>query len=459
MMFIRNKINASLSIFIMTSLCSFGVKASVMEDIFTEAVTFQKNNATSVNTMTRNGYSFGGASYRIKNVNAPLVSFEPPRMSGGCGGIDFFAGSFSTINSDQLVQMGRAIAQGVPSYAFNLALTSVCPSCSDLMQNIQDKLDEFNKYGRDGCKQAVNFLEHIDVGGKSLKSKVESSMKWGALDDMADSASGWVKDIGEAKTTSNDTDNIAKKAAKNGIEIEGNEAKLFLSKTNISNYSHTIPGFNGSRLEELIMSLTGTSISKENGSSSDTNSGLDIEPIAPTMTIEDLFNGTEDGKLTFIKCVNPVSDPQCLNVTKSTINHRGLSEIFSDVSKSAITKLTTRGAKMNVEEDAVQALSGLKIQKVLDMLDGNERGVADMVSQKAKIAVSKELRHILVELITKLNSAGGAPAGMTAVIADGYGDKLKKLKSEINQYIDKEQDEYYASSTTLAVMSLVAKGS
>ncbi|WP_425315793.1 conjugal transfer protein TraH, partial [Vibrio owensii] len=73
------------------------------------------------------------ASYRVKGVRANVVNFQPPKISGGCGGIDFFAGSFSLINSDQLVQMGRAIAQGVPSYAFNLALTSVCPSCLSLI--------------------------------------------------------------------------------------------------------------------------------------------------------------------------------------------------------------------------------------------------------------------------------------------------------------------------------------
>jgi len=89
------KIN-KLRVLIALSVLSPSIHAStVMEDVFTEAVTFQTTTATSFSTPTRNGISFGGASYRVKGVRANVVNFQPPKISGGCGGIDFFAGSFS----------------------------------------------------------------------------------------------------------------------------------------------------------------------------------------------------------------------------------------------------------------------------------------------------------------------------------------------------------------------------
>jgi hypothetical protein len=45
-------------------------------------------------------------------VNTNLVNVSFPKASVGCNGIDIFLGSFSMINGDQLVQIGRGIAQG-----------------------------------------------------------------------------------------------------------------------------------------------------------------------------------------------------------------------------------------------------------------------------------------------------------------------------------------------------------
>nr|QTX14752.1 Pilus assembly protein [Klebsiella pneumoniae] len=51
-------------------------------------------------------------------MNTNLVNVSFPKASVGCNGIDIFLGSFSMINGDQLVQIGRGIAQGSAVYAF-----------------------------------------------------------------------------------------------------------------------------------------------------------------------------------------------------------------------------------------------------------------------------------------------------------------------------------------------------
>ncbi|NLC22295.1 MAG: conjugal transfer protein TraH, partial [Halomonadaceae bacterium] len=58
------------------------------------------SNATSpgVFETSRRGVISGGSIVaRNKIMNTNIVSFQPPSFNAGCGGIDFFGGSFSFI--------------------------------------------------------------------------------------------------------------------------------------------------------------------------------------------------------------------------------------------------------------------------------------------------------------------------------------------------------------------------
>src|SRR5690606_37988731 len=56
----------------------------------------------SFSTTLRQGWAGGGVGIRAPIRNISVISFDPPRLSAGCGGIDLFGGSFSFINSEQL---------------------------------------------------------------------------------------------------------------------------------------------------------------------------------------------------------------------------------------------------------------------------------------------------------------------------------------------------------------------
>lgn len=87
-------------------------------------------NSTAPGTMTtkdRVGVFMGAFTMRspIKAVN--LVTFDPPRIDAGCGGIDLYGGSFSFINSQQLIQIFRQVAADAAGLAFKAAIKSISP--------------------------------------------------------------------------------------------------------------------------------------------------------------------------------------------------------------------------------------------------------------------------------------------------------------------------------------------
>lgn len=116
-------------------------------------------------------------------MNTNLVNVSFPKASVGCNGIDIFLGSFSMINGDQLVQIGRGIAQGSAVYAFNTAVSAICADCAAIIANIQDKLAALNKFAKDSCNATYEFLqnglgtpqeftEKIGLGGGAVDSMV-----------------------------------------------------------------------------------------------------------------------------------------------------------------------------------------------------------------------------------------------------------------------------------------------
>ena len=80
------------------------VKAD-MQELMDEQFTALTNFTGPASYQTaRRGVLAGGSAYaRVPIMNDKLVSLVPPSFEAGCGGIDFFSGSFSFINADQFL--------------------------------------------------------------------------------------------------------------------------------------------------------------------------------------------------------------------------------------------------------------------------------------------------------------------------------------------------------------------
>jgi conjugative transfer pilus assembly protein TraH len=109
-------------------------------------------------TQRRGEISAGSIATRSRIVNPNLVAFNPPSFRSGCGGIDFFAGSFSFINAEQFVALMRAVAANAVGYAFNLALDQMCPQCMRTIETLQRKIQELNQHFGNSCQLAQGLV-------------------------------------------------------------------------------------------------------------------------------------------------------------------------------------------------------------------------------------------------------------------------------------------------------------
>jgi conjugative transfer pilus assembly protein TraH len=142
-------------------------------------------------------FSMGGYSRRNDlNGEFELFSVQTPRISAGCGGIDVYAGGFSAIDSDALMNNIRAIGQASASLAFMLAIQTVSPMLSDIMKQIQSWANEFNKWGMDSCQAAEQLVGGslemfgVDKGNCIVKAMNNQGLNYRDAEDLCTNEAG-----------------------------------------------------------------------------------------------------------------------------------------------------------------------------------------------------------------------------------------------------------------------------
>lgn len=118
-----------------------------------------------------------GGRFTMKNkvYRESIFHITPPSINAGCGGIDFFGGSFSFINSEQLTQLMRAIAANAAGYAFKIALTTMCEMCMTHIETLAKKLQELNQYMGNSCQLAQGIVNDL-TSGFDLKGRTDESL-------------------------------------------------------------------------------------------------------------------------------------------------------------------------------------------------------------------------------------------------------------------------------------------
>ena len=85
------------------------------------------NEGGSYQDQSTGHYSAGGLMVKQRNRTHQLINIRPPSFGGSCGDFDLRLGGISFIKMEELVKTMKAVAQGVPAYAFQLAMKTVCP--------------------------------------------------------------------------------------------------------------------------------------------------------------------------------------------------------------------------------------------------------------------------------------------------------------------------------------------
>ena len=224
---------------------------------------------------------------RSNRVRTDLINFRPPSISGGCGGIDMFMGSFSFINEDQFISLLQSIATNAAGYAFKLALSTMCPTCEAAMTSLQKAMQALNSAAGDSCRVAsagVDYLaKQMDTAGlaKSMEGGPIASTAT-AIGKTADAFTGFLNGVNKGSNTS-------KMGTEDIRAMLGNVAWKALQKNNFTS-SAFVSGDND--LAQALMSVTGTIIGVKGSDDDDTPLVTDH---APLLTVKDLLDGAVPG--------------------------------------------------------------------------------------------------------------------------------------------------------------------
>lgn len=257
------------------------------------------NKAQFIKGQKAGHISLGGFQMRSNIQNSQLVSAQLPSVRAGCGGIDFFAGGFSFISSDQLIALGKSIISNSPGALAQLALDNISPEMGSVLKYFQNVTREINKLNINSCKAATALIS--DRGGLVNDIKSHGCRTWGL-------ASNQYQDAAEASEKCSSGGHASKTKSKESEKV---------SNTNIAWKAFKDAGLvrlgdSGSEdLAQLFMTLTGTIIIS--GGESDNEESQFImhssKINSPTM-IDNLMEG---GEIQILKCADPTD---CLEVTE-----------------------------------------------------------------------------------------------------------------------------------------------
>ena len=235
------------------------------------------------------------AHNRIRNVQ--LFSFSLPSISAGCGGIDIFAGSFSFINSDQLVALMRSIASNAVSYAFSVALETMSPTIKGVVDVLNDLAQKVNSSNINSCRIAQGFVN--DIADTFIKeSQVKNRVS------LTETVSGAWNDFSAIFNHHEPAIETLDEEEKKQIYGNGN---IMYNALKDSSALTAFGGKNDKAEIEQVMSVTGMVIVTAKDDTSETASDdnkVDSQTQPPSIKFAELLTADKKDKLNYYKCKN-----------------------------------------------------------------------------------------------------------------------------------------------------------
>lgn len=376
--------------------------------------------------------SWGAYQQRNHITDTNLVSFVPPSMEAGCGGINIFNGSISFVSGDEFKQLLRDIASNAEGYAFELALGVMCPKCLQTMETLRQSVQKLNEKFGNSC-QLAKGLVNGGVGAMAERMRQDGVSK-GVFADLADLvALQTEKDIPGGKTA-------IKAAEDSGLyrECEGAVNLVWCAmKIKGANAWFENGGTDDNQMLRAIMSITGTVVV---GKEKDSKVGPTVSGKASPVTIirggkiglRDLMVG---GDLPLLGCSDGFEPRNCREVSSSgTENIQGMREyvhevFFGDGSTPGVLRkmATNQGALTTAEKQFMANAPG---------------GVGPYIRNLSVISPGAAATFAR-------NAEGYIALGLVSTILDGMLDVVNTAKSGVvNDFmpeLDKSMDGVEAS--------------
>ncbi|VWX49865.1 conjugal transfer protein TraH [Novosphingobium sp. 9U] len=306
------------------------------------------------------GYYSGGSLYtRVPQKTVSPINLQLPNARAGCGGIDLFGGSFSFINSDELVAMLKATASNALGFAFQLAIKSISPQIASTIEELSQKVQQMNQWQMNSCQMAQQM-----VGGLWPKSDATSSFICRTIGN----AQGKFADMARAKQ---ECDN----GGKRNETIAGNtDGKVKEASPN--NYTWTLlkqsyPSFD-TEMREFLMTLVGTIVYNP-ATSGDTGPTYTFKGIADEGVFGALLDGTATTPAKKLKCDET---EKCLKPTEENLSiseSQALKPKVRDMIKSMMDKIHTDTA-LSTNEIGLLGATSLPLYKMVTVSAASQFG-------------------------------------------------------------------------------------
>ncbi len=292
-----------------------------MEDIFGSMVNV--TNPDVVQTQSRGVLAGGRVTIKNKVVRPNLITFQPPSLEAGCGGIDLFGGSFSMINKDEFVELLRTIASNAKGYAFQVAMEAMCPTCATTMSELKKTVDDWTKDFRNSCELARSLVDNgIDKLDLEKVTDAQNALR----------TAGVVDDQGEAMT-----DPQLFRTAKDNGQAPAFEGNIVWQALHDSEVAAWFVNSDDDFLEAL-MSLTGTIVAFL----PDGQSEPQYTTHSATLDLETILYGDAAGMAVIganevsagarvIRCQNGYERDQCTETAEEFTDLKGMKQRVDEV--------------------------------------------------------------------------------------------------------------------------------
>tara|TARA_R110000868_G_scaffold380821_3_gene647121 strand:- start:861 stop:2261 length:1401 start_codon:yes stop_codon:yes gene_type:complete len=373
------------------------------------------------------GYYSGGSLYARSSVkNVQLIDIELPSFRSGCGGIDAFAGGFSFVKREEIVDLARNVMNNSAGYAFTLALEQVTPQLANTMKYIQDMANKANQMNINSCETAEGLVGGIWPKTRAAQQKVcqDVGASNGMFKDYAESRQGCTSDDLNYNFDTTMEAGMKNPAYRNLVLDNGNLVWKALTA------NHFVSG--DAEMAELLMSLSGTIIIKKTGAGKTAVNHFEI--LSSLAKDNSLFKAILNGDTaTIYKCDETVL---CLNPTQQKITVSPQSALKGRVAKllSTIGQKIIDDRPLSDQEIGLIQSTRIPIYKILNVQAAYQKdpNILDIESYADIIAADILFQYLQENLDIVRVSARSLqyPAEIMAQFTDGINTAISDVRAE-----------------------------
>lgn len=327
------------------------------------------------------GYATGGSLFMRNQVNQlQVMSFTPPSITAGCGGIDAYLGSFSFVNSEQIERFVKQLMGNAAGYFFDLALQTAVPGMKQAKDFMQKLATDMNSMNMSSCQAAQGIIGGLWPTGQVQSEKICQDIA-GETNMFADWAASR-----QGCTVGGKMNSVMDKAPANMKD------QVMRNKNLMWDVLKGNSMFNGNtELMELAMNITGTIIFG--------NVDGEVQFVAPQANHQDLIRALMNGGTAQI--FGCVSTGDCLktNTKRITISSdKALNAQVTNMMSSISNKLRSDDPLTEKEKGFVSSTSVPILRYLVDPQMLNISGFMPSLSDYIAYDI---LMQYLRELLTQ----------------------------------------------------------